>query len=245
MGHPNPGSRSLRVPTGTRVANVVRPAVQPQEKSLGPFAYLIIANIPHTEWHAPVMAGRQVIGRGADADIRISPKYSSVSRAHAAIWWDRSIFIEDLGSTAGTLVNGIRIKQEKEYELALADSLWLGGLELNVVAEIDDGYVFESHVVDETGDTRIPPPENDGASAEAAAETLTHAELDVILWISRGYTALPELSEKLFRSPHTVRAQLRSIFRKLGIHSREEVIAWFQRWKLTKEISRQADQTAH
>jgi DNA-binding CsgD family transcriptional regulator len=207
-----------------------------------PFAYLVIANIPACEWHAELTADRQVMGRSVDADIRIPAKYSSVSRTHAAIWYDRGIWLQDLGSSAGTLINGIAIKPNKEFQLTLADSLWLGGVELNVVAEIHDGYVFDPHVVGEM-DTRIPTDHELEANSQAqeAATSLTHAELEVVLWISRGYTGLPELTEKLFRSPHTIRAQLRSIFRKLGIHSRDEVVAWFQRNKLSKEMNRQAE----
>jgi DNA-binding CsgD family transcriptional regulator len=206
----------------------------------------VIANIPPHEWHAELTSFRQVIGRGADADIRIPAKFASVSRAHAAIWFDRSIWLEDLASTAGTLVNGITIKPNKEYELSLADSLWLGGVELNVVADIDDGYVFDPHVVDNENDTRIPTDHelNTDLQKQSAATSLTHAELEVVLWISRGYTTLPELGQKLFRSPHTIRAQLRSIFRKLGIHSRDEVVAWFKRCKLSKELSRRAEKVA-
>ncbi len=182
------------------------------------------------------------MGRSLEADIRIPAKYSSVSRAHAAIWYDRGIWLQDLGSSAGTLINGITIKPQKEFQLSLADSLWLGGVELNVVAEIHDGYVFDPHVVGEM-DTRIPTDHEIEANSHSqeAATSLTHAELEVVLWISRGYTGLPELTEKLFRSPHTIRAQLRSIFRKLGIHARDEVVAWFQRNKLSKEMNRQAE----
>lgn len=210
------------------------------------FAYLVIANIPASEWHAELTSTRQVVGRGVDTDIRLPAKFTSVSRNHAAIWYDRCIWIQDLGSSAGTLINGISIKPQKEYQLSLADSLWLGGVELNVIAEIPDEYVFEPTGVDDM-DTRIRTDHDVSISltSQAACTSLTHAELEVVLWISRGYTGLPELAEKLFRSPHTIRAQLRSIFRKLGIHSREEVVAWFQRNKLSKEMSRQAEKTAH
>ena len=46
-----------------------------------------------------------VIGRGRGADLVLAEP--TISRAHAAIGWDgRRFFVQDLGSTNGTTVNG-------------------------------------------------------------------------------------------------------------------------------------------
>jgi len=59
--------------------------------------------------------GRNVIGRGTDADIRLPD--TGVSRKHVDVVLDNGTAIaEDLGSTNGTLVNGRRITRQ-----ALAD----------------------------------------------------------------------------------------------------------------------------
>jgi hypothetical protein len=59
--------------------------------------------------------GRNVIGRGTDADIRLPD--TGVSRKHVDVVLDSgTAVVEDLGSTNGTLVNGRRISRQ-----ALAD----------------------------------------------------------------------------------------------------------------------------
>ena len=59
--------------------------------------------------------GRNVIGRGTEADIRLPD--TGVSRKHVDVVLDGgTAFVEDLGSTNGTLVNGRRISRQ-----ALAD----------------------------------------------------------------------------------------------------------------------------
>jgi pSer/pThr/pTyr-binding forkhead associated (FHA) protein len=51
---------------------------------------------------------RIVIGRGPKADLALAE--ATISRAHAAVGFrDHSFYVEDLGSTNGTLVNGARI----------------------------------------------------------------------------------------------------------------------------------------
>lgn len=63
-----------------------------------------------------------VLGRGQDADIRLSD--SSVSRRHARISVvGGNILVEDLGSTNGTTVNGKKIDRET---LKIGDSLGCG-----------------------------------------------------------------------------------------------------------------------
>jgi hypothetical protein len=55
--------------------------------------------------------GRNVIGRGTDADIRLPD--TGVSRKHVDVVLDNGTAIaEDLGSTNGTLVNGRRITRQ-------------------------------------------------------------------------------------------------------------------------------------
>ena len=48
---------------------------------------------------------RVVLGRARDADFRVNDP--NVSRRHAMLFWESGrIFVKDLGSTNGTLVNG-------------------------------------------------------------------------------------------------------------------------------------------
>lgn len=76
----------------------------------------------------PVDRDWLVIGRGRGADLVLADP--TLSRAHAAIGFDGSrFFLQDLGSTNGSLVNGGR--QEKA-SLADGDEVQLGKLRLRV-----------------------------------------------------------------------------------------------------------------
>jgi pSer/pThr/pTyr-binding forkhead associated (FHA) protein len=75
----------------------------------------------------PVDRGWLVIGRGRGADVVIAEP--TISRAHAAIGFDGSFFVQDLGSTNGTWVNGSR---EKKAPLKDGDEIQMGKLRLRV-----------------------------------------------------------------------------------------------------------------
>ena len=76
----------------------------------------------------PVDRDWVVIGRGRGADLVIAEP--TMSRAHAAIGYDgESFFVQDLGSTNGTRVNG---SQEQKVPLKHGDEVQLGKLALTV-----------------------------------------------------------------------------------------------------------------
>jgi pSer/pThr/pTyr-binding forkhead associated (FHA) protein len=52
---------------------------------------------------------RVVIGQGADCDVRVEDPY--VSTRHCQVWQDEDgqAWLEDLGSTNGTWVGGVRV----------------------------------------------------------------------------------------------------------------------------------------
>jgi pSer/pThr/pTyr-binding forkhead associated (FHA) protein len=69
-----------------------------------------------------------VIGRGRSADLVIAEP--TISRAHAAIGYEREgFYLQDLGSTNGTLVNGARIERQP---LKPGDQIQMGRLVLGV-----------------------------------------------------------------------------------------------------------------
>ena len=69
-----------------------------------------------------------VIGRGRSADIVLSEP--TISRAHAAVGFDgEAFFVQDLSSTNGTGVNGVR---EPRMELDDGDEILLGNLLLRI-----------------------------------------------------------------------------------------------------------------
>lgn len=70
-----------------------------------------------------------VIGRGRGADAVLAE--ATISRAHAAIGFEpgRGFFVQDLGSTNGTLVNGARAERAA---LRDGDEIRMGRLRLHV-----------------------------------------------------------------------------------------------------------------
>jgi pSer/pThr/pTyr-binding forkhead associated (FHA) protein len=71
---------------------------------------------------------RIVIGRGRSADLALAE--ATISRAHAVLGYDgRCFFVEDLGSTNGTLVNGARIDR---HTLKSDDEIQMGKLRIGV-----------------------------------------------------------------------------------------------------------------
>lgn len=82
----------------------------------------------------PVDRDWMVVGRGRTADVIIAEP--TISRAHLAIGFDgESFFVEDLGSTNGTAVNG---KREGRTKLCPGDEILLGKLLLQVT--LPEGY---------------------------------------------------------------------------------------------------------
>jgi hypothetical protein len=79
-------------------------------------------------------ADRIMLGRAPDADFRLPDQH--VSRRHAVVWHSTAgDEIEDLGSTAGTYVNGTRISGR--HPLRAGDVVRLGPVELSYGAERD------------------------------------------------------------------------------------------------------------
>ena len=63
--------------------------------------------------YALAESGEMLVGRSGDVQIVLSE--DMVSRRHARILYDgQKITIEDLGSTNGTFVNGIRLTRERK-----------------------------------------------------------------------------------------------------------------------------------
>ena len=78
------------------------------------------------EW--PLVRASTVIGRGSNADLVLNE--ATISRAHALFGYEGNrIFVQDLGSTNGTLVNG---EQEDRRLLDDGDELRMGRLVLRM-----------------------------------------------------------------------------------------------------------------
>jgi DNA-binding CsgD family transcriptional regulator len=192
-----------------------------------PTAYLILTNESIEIWCAAIVSAKKLIGRSKQCDIVIPPKFLSVSRRHASIWGNPSgMMIRDEESTAGTRINGVEIGCGQEAKLVVGDRVSLGTLELQVT----DNLPIQRKLFAETGvliDESIDSVDLSGFTASAARTmlaSLTKAEFSIVLWIGRGFFKDDEIAERLNRSPNTIRTQMNSIFRKLGVHSRTDLV---------------------
>jgi DNA-binding CsgD family transcriptional regulator len=189
-------------------------------------AFLVLKNISDREWSFPIDTNRRIVGRSRSADVRVPSRFESVSRRHAEVWADRyGVWIHDLGSSSGTNVNGVWVDHVPQAGLVVGDTIWLGGVEIEVVGEIDELAQFASVPAD-PGSTMMY---RKIAMARRLAHRLSPAEIDVMLWLSRGYEKDAEIGKLLHRSPHTVRTEIGNIFRKLELHSRAELMGWLKR----------------
>ena len=53
---------------------------------------------------------------------------------------------------------------------------------------------------------------------------MTAAELHLLLWLA-AHLPFPEIAAELFLSPHTVKSHAMSVYRELGVSSRNQAVA--------------------
>ena len=154
--------------------------------------------------------GEFIIGRTKRAQIVVSD--ATVSRQHARISCGRhGIAVEDLQSSNGTFVNDERIK---ECILKLGDQVSFGGVKCAISSS---PLNFQSHGEESTFQIR----REYGDTAEF--EPFTPAQLEIIAKVKEGHSEA-EIASQLRKSPHTIHAHLKTIFKLAGVHSRAELI---------------------
>ncbi len=184
-------------------------------------AILRIVNVPLCQWRHLIGTNPQLIGRSLEADIPIPGVYQRVSLRHAEIRRDGGLLhLTDLGSQEGTWVNGVPLPSHRATHIVVGDVILLAEVELRVELW---PYPAASHALgDDGGAAKV---HDSPAARWEDLKRLSARELDIVMWMRRGYTDDIQLSQVLERSPHTIRTQVGSILRKLDLHSRAAVIA--------------------
>ncbi len=203
-----------------------------------PAAFLILVNVSEEDWSYKIDTQKKVVGRSAAAKIRIPSRYEQVSRRHAEVWREKDRYwLRDVGSRGGTHVNGICLEKGLPVTVTIGDRISLSDVELKVVGEVSK----LAELMVEAGIAVLAVPQDDGGSGTDIKRSLpvsfvrdmlrqlTPAELDIVIWMYRGYTSDAELGRTLHRSPNTIRTQVASIFEKLNLHSRTEIVTWLKR----------------
>ncbi len=104
-----------------------KPARQPKQKAppkrRGSPTHVAVVQGPNTGVTASLADAPILIGRGNDAAIRLDDDYVSTRHARV-VAGETGLYVEDLGSTNGTYVNGARITAPTA--VSLSDSLRIG-----------------------------------------------------------------------------------------------------------------------
>ncbi len=107
-----------------------------EDASIPPGASLVIRNGFYEGLEIPIDRSWIVVGRGRSADLVLAEP--TISRAHAAVGFDdeSGFFVQDLGSTNGTTVNGARAERKP---LETGDDIQMGRLQIGVALPSSGG----------------------------------------------------------------------------------------------------------
>ena len=159
--------------------------------------------------------GQHVIGRGRSCDLII--REPTLSRRHARIGvGNRNNFIlEDLGSKNGTFVDDVKVSRQP---LPAKCIIRLGDVRLYLSPSSD---TFSDESADETESRKGILPKSISGLPLA---NLTRVQRKVFDLMVAGCDE-NAIAGQTGRSFHTVHHHVQAIFRKLGVHSRSELLA--------------------
>ena len=159
-----------------------------------------------------------VLGRRENSDLRLPDPH--VSRAHAVIRKaSGAVWLEDLGSTGGTTVNGETVTGSQA--LKHGDTVKFGPVETR--------FEDRSGLMDTDEATQmieLPPVED--------KPVLSPRQAEVLSYLKEGLTN-PEIAVKLGVTERTVKAHCQEVFDRLGARNRTAAVAAAMRMGLLDE----------
>ncbi|MDP9405839.1 MAG: FHA domain-containing protein [Actinomycetota bacterium] len=165
-----------------------------------------------------VGADEQVLGRRENSDLLLSDPH--VSRAHAVIRRaSGAVWLEDLGSTGGTFVNGEPVTGSQV--LKHGDAVRFGLVETRFE---DRSSLLEG---DEATALIEPPEEHD-------KPVLSPRQAEVLGYLKDGLTN-PEIAAQLGVTERTVKAHCQEVFDRLGARNRTAAVAAAMRLGLVED----------
>jgi DNA-binding CsgD family transcriptional regulator len=158
-------------------------------------------------------AGEFVVGRTTRSAIVLGD--ATVSRRHARLIIGRcetnGCQLEDLGSANGTFVNERPVAR---CMLQMGDHVRFGA----VACGVSSSPLFFRSLGESDTTRQIPKRQT-----ETQLDGLTAAQLEIAAHIVEGRSEA-EIAGLLGKSPHTIHTHLKTIFRRLEVHSRPELI---------------------
>jgi pSer/pThr/pTyr-binding forkhead associated (FHA) protein len=153
-------------------------------------------------------ADEMVVGRREASDLHLADPH--VSRTHALIRRQSgAVWIEDLGSTGGTFVNGEQVAGA--HALRHGDVVRFGTIEARFE---DRGASLEGD--DATELIELPEP--------VEKPVLSPRQQEVLEFLKGGLTN-PEIAERLGVTERTVKAHCQEVFDRLGVRNRTAAVA--------------------
>ena len=97
-----------------------------------------------------------------------------------------------------------------------------------IEAVLKGEYFMDSHVSHKVIEKIVKIPEEDGKISDAAYETLSPREQEIMVFLSEGLTA-KQIADNLFISPKTVENHRTNILKKLDLNSTLELVRYAAR----------------
>ncbi|WP_139651838.1 response regulator transcription factor [Raoultibacter phocaeensis] len=144
----------------------------------------------------------------------------------SALLFSLALACTNAAQLAGTIIGFVNAETLKQGDLVLT-TVALVSVYLLLMAAL---LLFKDKrltTTEETGPAAPQPTPEEVLSSRcndiAAAHQFTPRETEIFKLLAQGYT-MPVISEKLFVSENTVKSHVKSIYQKLGIHVRSELI---------------------
>jgi pSer/pThr/pTyr-binding forkhead associated (FHA) protein len=149
-----------------------------------------------------------VLGRREHSDLELADPH--VSRAHAVIRRQSgAVWVEDLGSTGGTWVNGVQVTGA--HALKHGDTVRFGTVETRFEDRGSQMTRDEDTVMMEVPEVEAKP-------------VLSPRQQEVLLYLREGLTN-PEIAKRLGVTERTVKAHCQEVFDRLGARNRTAAVA--------------------
>lgn len=142
----------------------------------------------------------------------------------SALLFSLALACTNLAQLAGTIIGFVNAETLKQGDLVLT-TVALVSVYLLLMAAL---LLFRDRNTGKGGEDPAPQPTPEELLSTrceeiAAQYQFTPRETDIFKLLAQGYT-MPVISEKLFVSENTVKSHVKSIYQKLGIHVRSELI---------------------
>jgi pSer/pThr/pTyr-binding forkhead associated (FHA) protein len=190
-------------------------------KRLVPLPMFVVTSEGPLRGRVLVVEGDELLlGRREHSDLQLPDPH--VSRAHAVVRRQSgAVWIEDLGSTGGTFVNGEQVAGS--HAVKHGDIVRFGTVEARFE---DRGSLMDAD--DATAVIELPEVEIEDKPV------LSPRQQEVLAYLKDGLTN-PEIAERLGVTERTVKAHCQEVFDRLGARNRTAAVAAAMRLDLFKD----------